>query len=105
MDSNQGRDDPPGISPRSGSPRHFHLLWDSELDDLQSIFLSIQKHRDEVLEHWYQLYVLHFADSRALNRAEFMDIFGGELDETLKDLIARDIDRFVVDVRRVGEML
>ena len=90
---------------RSGSPRHFHLLWDSELDELQGVFLSIQKHRGEVLEHWYRLYVLHFADSRALNRAEFMEIFGSELDATLSDLIAKDIDRFAADVRRIGEML
>src|SRR5215469_17881863 len=105
MDSNQGRDDPSGFPPRSGSPRHFHLLWDSELDELQSVFLSIQRHRDAVLEHWYRLYVLHFADSRALNRTEFMEIFGSELDSTLKDLIDKDLDHFASDLRRIGELL
>ena len=90
---------------RRGSPRHFHLLWDTELEELQAVLYSIQRHRSEVLEHWYQLYELHFADSRSLNRVEFMEIFGSELDTTLRDLIAKDLDQFVADVRRVGEML
>ena len=91
--------------PRRGSPRHFHLLWDTELEELQTVLQSIQKHRSEVLEHWYQLYELHFADSRSLNRTEFMEIFGSELDATLRDLIGKDIDQFAADVRRIGEML
>jgi two-component system, NtrC family, response regulator AtoC len=91
--------------PRRGSPRHFHLLWDTELEELQPVLRSIQKHRSEVLKHWYQLYELHFADSRSLNRVEFMEIFGSELDSTLRDLMAKDLDQFVVDVRRVGEIL
>jgi transcriptional regulator with PAS, ATPase and Fis domain len=92
-------------SPRSGSPRHFHLIWDTELDELQDTLRSIQKRQVEVLEHWYNLYLLHFADSRALNRTEFMEIFGSELDTTLKDLIDKDIDRFAADLRRIGELL
>jgi len=96
---------PSEASPRRGSPRHFHLLWDTELDELQAVLHSIQKHRSEVLEHWCQLYELHFADSRSLNRVEFMEIFGGELDSTLRDLIAKDVDQFVADVRRIGETL
>jgi len=93
------------VPPRRGGPRHFHLLWDTELEELQTVLQSIGKHRSEVLEHWYRLYELHFADSRSLNRGEFMEIFGSELDCTLRDLIAKDIDRFVADVRRIGELL
>jgi transcriptional regulator with PAS, ATPase and Fis domain len=81
------------------------LLWDWELDELHGAFESIQRHRDEVLEHWYSLYLLHFADSRALSRTEFMEIFGSELDATLGDLIDKDLDRFAADVRRIGELL
>jgi transcriptional regulator with PAS, ATPase and Fis domain len=80
-------------------------LWDSELEELMPVLESIQKHRAEVLEHWFNLYLLHFGDSRALNRTEFMEVFGTELDTTLRDLLARDIDRFAVDVSRVGETL
>jgi two-component system response regulator AtoC len=87
------------------SPRHFHLLWDTELEDLQTVLESIRKNRTEVLEHWFNLYLLHFGDSRALNRTEFMEIFGSELDSTLKDLLDRDIDRFAADVQRIGELL
>jgi two-component system, NtrC family, response regulator AtoC len=92
-------------SPRSGGPRHFHLLWDSEIEDLRPVLQSIQKRRDRVLEHWYQLYVLHFADSRALTKTEFMEIFGSDLDATLKDLLDRDMDRFAADITRIGEQV
>src|SRR5215475_11439974 len=96
---------PSEVPPRNGAPRHFHLLWDTELEELRTVLLSIQKHRDAVLEHWYRLYLLHFADHRALTRTEFMEIFGSELDSTLQDLIDCDIDRFTSDVRRIGEIL
>ena len=86
-------------------PRYFHLLWDTELDDLHSVFESIQRHRAEVLEHWHKLYILHFGDSRALNRNEFMEIFGSELDATLHDLIDKDMDKFAADIRKIGERL
>ncbi|MGA7869428.1 MAG: sigma-54 dependent transcriptional regulator [Candidatus Binatus sp.] len=95
---------PPASLP-SGTPRYFHLLWDAELDDLRPVLESVQKNRDRVLEHWYQLYVLHFADTRALTRVEFMAIFGGELDATLKDLLDKDMDRFAADIARVAEDL
>ena len=55
-----------------------------------------------MLEHWCKLYLLHFADSRALNRTEFMEIFGSELDTTLKDLLEKDLDRFAADMRRIA---
>ena len=90
---------------RVGGPRYFHLLWDSELEDLHPVFESIKRHRARVLEDWHTLYVLHFGDSRALNRTEFMDIFGGELDATLRDLLDKDMDKFAADIRQVGERL
>lgn len=92
--------------PSGGSrPRYFHLLWDAELDDLRPVLESIQRHRDRVLDHWYRLYVLHFADSRALTRLEFMEMFGSELDATLKDLLDKDMDRFARDTAHAGEQL
>jgi hypothetical protein len=96
------RSDPSKASQRGNSPRYFHLIWDDELDELQDALQTIQKHRAEVLEHWYSLYLLHFADSRALNRTEFIEIFGSELDTTLKDLIDKDLDRFAGDLRRMA---
>src|SRR5262249_8819688 len=43
--------------------------------------------------------------SRSLSELEFMDIFGTELTATMNDLRAKDIDRFAIDVRRVGAVL
>jgi len=95
----------PAVSLTGGGPRYFHLLWDTELDELRPVLESIQKHRTSVLEHWYQLYMLHFADNRALTKSEFMEIFGSELDATLKALLNKDMDQFAADVARVGELL
>ena len=95
----------PAVSLTGGGPRYFHLLWDTELDELRPVLESIQKHRTSVLEHWYQLYMLHFADNRALTKSEFMEIFGNELDATLKALLNKDMDQFAADVARVGELL
>ena len=89
---------PPPASLPGGGTRYFHLLWDTELDDLRPVLESVQKHRNRVLEHWYQLYVLHFDDRRALTKTEFMEIFGSELDATLKDLLDKDMDHFAADV-------
>jgi two-component system, NtrC family, response regulator AtoC len=88
-----------------GGPRHFHLLWDTELDELRPVLESVQKHRNSVLEHWHELYILHFADSRSLAKPEFIEIFGGELDATLKDLLDKDMDQFAADITRIGEVL
>lgn len=93
---------PPPASLPGGGPRYFHLLWDTELDDLRPVLESIQKHRNSVLAHWYQLYVLHFADSRSLTKTEFMQIFGSELDASLKDLLDKDMDHFAADITRIG---
>ena len=96
---------PPAAAPPGRSPHHFHLLWDHELDELRPVLASIQRNRQDVLEHWHQLYVLHFADSRTLGKTEFLEIFGSELDATLKDLLDKDMDRFAADIRRSGELL
>lgn len=96
---------PPCSSLPGGGPRYFHLLWDTELDELRPVLESVQKHRNRVLEHWYQLYVLHFADSRTLTKTEFIEIFGSELDATLNDLLDKDIDHFAADITRIGERL
>jgi len=96
---------PPPAALPGGGPHHFHLLWEHELDELRPVLASIQRHRHDVLEHWYQLYVLHFAGSRTLGKTEFLEIFGSELDATLKDLLDKDMDRFAADIRRIGEQL
>ena len=58
-----------------GAPRHFHLLWDDDIEQLRGIFLIILERSEEIIHHWYKLYVLHFGDARSLSEAEFMRIF------------------------------
>ncbi len=89
----------------AAAPRYFHLLWDTELDALRPVFESIHRHRDEVLINWYNLYVLHFGDSRALTKSDFFEIFGSELDTTTRDLLAGDMEGFAADMRRIGRTL
>jgi two-component system response regulator AtoC len=91
--------------PAVGRPPYFHLLWDYELDGLAPVLDAVLKRRDEVLAHWYQLYILHFGDTRTLSECEFMEIYSADLAATIGDLRFKDVDRFVVDVRRVGETL
>jgi DNA-binding NtrC family response regulator len=94
-----------GADLTSGVPRYFHLLWEEELDSLRGVFESLRRHREQVLARWHQLYLLHFGDRRALTESAFLEIFGKELDATLTDLLAKDMDRFAADVRTIGEML
>jgi two-component system response regulator AtoC len=105
MKTNTNTNSPPPASLPGGGPRYFHLLWETELDELRPVLESVQKHRNRVLEHWHQLYVLHFADRRALTKTEFVEIFGSELDATLNDLLDKDMDHFAADITRIGEQL
>jgi transcriptional regulator with PAS, ATPase and Fis domain len=86
-------------------PRYFHLLWDYELDELRPILESLRRHREAVLSHWHQLYVIHFGDVRSLAEPEFKEIFGTELDWTISDLLEKNIELFTSHVRRIGETL
>lgn len=93
------------MSAFTGTPRYFHLVWDEELDELGSALEAIRAKRAEVVAHWHQLYVMHFGDSRSLSEREFLELFGAELDGTLKDLLEHDIERFVANIREVGDRL
>jgi two-component system, NtrC family, response regulator AtoC len=91
-----------GMCPRAGHPRHFHLLWDEDLDDLQEIFKAIRDRRSEVVAYWYQLYTLHFGDARTLSEAEFSRIFESALLRNKNDLLEKNMDRYGEDVRGLG---
>jgi transcriptional regulator with PAS, ATPase and Fis domain len=91
-------------SPRK-SPTHFHLLWDSELEELQPILKIIASRREAVLRNWLELYAFHFGPSRALSDHDFVKIFGAELELTVDDLLARNIDQFVAHTLQTGEQL
>ncbi|MGC2758667.1 MAG: sigma-54 dependent transcriptional regulator [Candidatus Binatus sp.] len=60
---------------------------------------------EQVVEHWYQLYALHFGDTRSLSEPEFRDLFYTALSRNTKDLIEGDMDRYAIDTIRTGELL
>ena len=57
-------------------PRHFHLLFDEEIDALRPILQVVLKRMDEVIDYWYQLYVIHFGDDRTLGELDFTNCTG-----------------------------
>jgi two-component system, NtrC family, response regulator AtoC len=90
---------------RKGTPRHFHLLWDEDLTELREVLQAILSRREEVVRHWYQLYVLHFGDARALSEAEFAQIFGTAIEHSKLALLEGSIERYTSAVVRLGEQL
>ncbi len=88
-----------------GGPRHYHLLWDGELEALRPVLSQVYEHLGEIVEHWHRLYVLHFGDTRSLSEAEFRDLFHNAISRNTKDLLERDMDRYAVDTIRTGELL
>ncbi|HZO80367.1 MAG TPA: sigma 54-interacting transcriptional regulator [Candidatus Binataceae bacterium] len=89
----------------SGPPKYFDLFWDSDLEVLIPLLAAIGEQRGEVLARWHDLYLLYFADKRALSREEFFRIYGEDLAATVGTLCARDFDGFVAEMRRIGELL
>jgi hypothetical protein len=88
-----------------GGPRHYHLLWDEELEALRPILRLVLEQLGEVVDHWYKLYVLHFGDRRSLPEPEFRDLFFNALSRNTKDLLEGDMDRYAIDTIRTGELL
>ena len=101
----QPRQDVRKARPPQVGPRHYHLLWDEELDVLRPVLSQVSERLGEVVEHWYQLYVLHFGDRRALSEPEFRDFFYNALSRNTKDLLDGDMDRYAIETIRTGEML
>lgn len=88
-----------------GGPRHYHLLWDEELETLQPILKLVLEHLQEIVEHWYQLYVLHFGNRRSLSEPEFRDLFYNAVSKSTNDLLEGNMDRYAIDMIRTGELL
>jgi len=91
--------------PPERRPRHYHLLWDEELEALRPILIQVSERLGEVVEHWYRLYILHFGDARSLSELEFREIFYNALSRETKDLLEGHMDRYAIDTIRTGEML
>jgi DNA-binding NtrC family response regulator len=91
-------------SQRNG-PRHYHLLWDNELQLLRPVLTLVLERLDEVVAHWYQLYILHFGDQRTLSELEFREIYLNSLSRSTVHLIEGDMDRYAMRTIRTGELL
>jgi transcriptional regulator with PAS, ATPase and Fis domain len=87
-----------------GRPLYFNLLFEDELAELRPILAEIGRHREEILDHWWQLYEVHFGETRTLPEPEFRALYGADLDAT-SSLATADFERFVAAVREVGERL
>ncbi|HVN28135.1 MAG TPA: sigma-54 dependent transcriptional regulator [Candidatus Binataceae bacterium] len=86
-------------------PRHFHLLWDEDLDDLREVLTAVREHRSEVVSTWYELYQLHFGDRRTLSEAEFRKIFEPAILRNQEFLLRKDMDGYARGVLKLGEEL
>ncbi len=91
-------------SPRA-APRHFHLLWDDDLEALREVLELILSGRQEVVRHWHRLYVLHFGETRSLSEGEFTRIWEPAIERNMSALLQGDMDRYAREVIRLGEQL
>jgi len=86
-------------------PRHFYLLFDEELEALRPMLRVVLERMDDVINYWYQLYVVHFGDDRTLGELEFRDLFKTALARNTEHLIKGDMDAYAIDTIRAGERL
>lgn len=93
-----------GGSPRGG-PRHFHLLWDDDLEELREVLQVVLDRRSEVVRDWNQLYTVHFGGARSLSDAEFVQIFEPAIERGMSALLAGDIETYKANTIGLGELL
>jgi len=90
---------------RVDPPRYFHLLWDEDLDELREVLTAVRDRRSEVVSVWYELYLLHFGDRRALSEIEFRKIFEPALLRNQEYLLRKDMDGYARAILKLGEEL
>jgi transcriptional regulator with PAS, ATPase and Fis domain len=81
------------------------LLFDEELEALKPMLRVALDRMEEVLDYWYQLYVVHFGDDRTLSELEFRDLYQAGLARNTNHLIEGDMDGYAIDTIRTGERL
>jgi DNA-binding NtrC family response regulator len=86
-------------------PRHFHLLWDEDLEELREVLKAIRDRRSDVITAWYDLYRLHFGDERSLPETEFRRIFEPALLRNQDALLRKDMDGYASSVLMTGRQL
>ncbi len=71
------------IHPRQWPPG---LSWDTELEALKPLLLSVADRIDQILECWYAAYSAYLDDRPTLPQAEFVSVFKPHLAESLNAL-------------------
>ncbi|HEY2399203.1 MAG TPA: sigma-54 factor interaction domain-containing protein, partial [Steroidobacteraceae bacterium] len=80
-------------------------MFEEELDLLRPMLQMVVDCIDEVINYWYQLYVIHFGDDRTLGELEFDNLYKAALAGNTKHLIEGDMDQYAIDTIRAGERL
>jgi transcriptional regulator with PAS, ATPase and Fis domain len=93
------------ISTKGRGPRHFYLLFEEELEALRPMLRVALERMDDVINYWYQLYVVHFGDDRTLGELEFCDLFQRSFGDNTRHLIDGDMDGYAIATIRTGERL
>ena len=91
--------------PAEAMPLYFHLISDDEIHRLEAILRLLRENREAVLEHWYELYTIHFGHDRTFSLPEFKKYYGADLDGVIEGLLAHDIVAMARSVRQVGEQM
>ena len=86
-------------------PLYYHLLSDQEIDRLGVVLRVIRANSEGVLDHWYELYTLHFAHDRTFSEGEFKEFFRDDLDAVTRTLLDHDIVALTRAVRKQGQRL
>jgi two-component system response regulator HydG len=84
---------------------YFHLLCDRDFVELLAIAEVIVQQLGEIVTDFYQRYLVHFGDSGTLGQDEFARIFKEALQCSQSAVLGGDIDRYAMEVSRLGELL
>jgi DNA-binding NtrC family response regulator len=94
-----------GVGQADETPRYFHLLSDRELVEVRPTLEMIVQRQSEFVDDLYQHYWIHFGDSGTFPQDDFMSLFTEAIQRTQPALLCGDIDRYAVELSRLGELL
>jgi two-component system response regulator HydG len=88
-----------------GQRRYLHLLSDQDIRELRPLLEILRARRDAVLLGWYQRHLEHFGAALTLPKADFIELFGRDLDASTHNLLDDDLEGFELDIRALGHEL
>ena len=91
-----------GRPPQVG-PRHYHLLWDEELEALRPILSRCPNAWKKSSSTGISSTSCTLAIQRAYRSLSFATSFTTRFRETRRDLLDGDMDRYAIDTIRTGE--